>query len=598
MSEPTERSVAGSNAVVEHRTWLRAKTRAMQAIARGGIVTLVGRPGVGKTTLLLELEQDLIANQADVVWLDQASGFAGSRLGIALSDQADDLAPATLRALAKRSVASVLVGGDTLTRRLQQIGAKHTVVRVVGVSLADTADYVATTRHRLGRPSAAFDGASTAVLHTRTLGIPRLLDLTADMAVFLMSLEGADRVLPSHVEAAFSSSADLVEYGQDGSDLEADEQDDPDDEHPVDRRRRRPTFVRLTGPAIALASSVATLGVVGAVLHWPLRSGQGIEAHNFGPVRLGAVPMNPVADAAGLDAAISTAVEVARALARPPSDDAGPGDSISPAPPPLPAGNQTGTTALAETGLAPDPGGPTQAPSASTTDPATASTSAVELPPTQAAAASSNQTSPQQDVASSRDDTGLAVATPDLAATTATSSLEEPLTPGRADAHSDASATEPSSVAAPASPSAGTLEIPRITGSVSPATDAPPAVIVPPVGAVAPASPGAPTSAEASTQAGVSSLAGPALPGGRNVLFPPQVGLTPQDLGDLGPPPLGDAGLVLVVRPGDTLPMLYARVYRGSRRPPYSSILSINSSRIKVGGTVVFPAPAEGWNRR
>ena len=570
MTEPVpDHAPATDCAVVGHATWRLAKAKASEAIARGGIIVLVGRPGVGKTTLLLELEQDLVANRTAVVWIDPASGIPSSRLGIALSDQADDFGPATLRALAKRSVASVLVGGDVLPKSLRRSGAKHTVVRMAGLSLADTADYVATTRRLLGRPAANFDPASIVVLHARTLGIPRLLDITADTAVFLTLLEGADRVLPSHVEAAFSSSADLVDYGQDEIESRLDEQDYPD-EQISDGSRRARLSARLIGPAIAIASSAATVGVLGALLHWPIDLAGRLEPRDFGPVRLGAIPMNPVADAAGLAAALSTVAEVTHAPGKPPSDDAGRDDGAAFVPPAVepvatprspPAERQTGTTAFAQAGLAPDPADTTQVPIASTTDPAPAPTPAVGSPPTQVTAAGPNQTSSQQGAASSRDDVGKAGST--------TGPAPSPL--GKSDVNAGFAVGGEANAGpdASAAPSLAEVPLPEPSGTVP-----------------------------ASTAANVPHTVEPPVPDEKTTPFSPPGGLTPQDLGDLGSTPLDDAGLLLVVRPGDTLPMLYARVYRGLRRPPYAKIVSINRSAFKVGGTVVFPAPADGWGRR
>jgi hypothetical protein len=57
-------------------------------------------------------------------------------------------------------------------------------------------------------------------------------------------------------------------------------------------------------------------------------------------------------------------------------------------------------------------------------------------------------------------------------------------------------------------------------------------------------------------------------------------------------------GLVLVARAGDTMPALYAKVYRGLRPPPYPDVIATNPMPLRPGELVVFPAPPGGWARQ
>ncbi len=62
------------------------------------------------------------------------------------------------------------------------------------------------------------------------------------------------------------------------------------------------------------------------------------------------------------------------------------------------------------------------------------------------------------------------------------------------------------------------------------------------------------------------------------------------------PPPPVAAGpsLLLVAQPGDTLPVLYAKVYAGVEPPPFAQVQALNPS-VRPGVRLVFPAPPSGW---
>jgi MSHA biogenesis protein MshM len=60
-------------------------------------------------------------------------------------------------------------------------------------------------------------------------------------------------------------------------------------------------------------------------------------------------------------------------------------------------------------------------------------------------------------------------------------------------------------------------------------------------------------------------------------------------------PRLGGPGLALMVKEGDTIMALYAKVYRGLTPPPYAAVLAINRIPVKPGAILVFPEPPGGW---
>jgi hypothetical protein len=68
----------------------------------------------------------------------------------------------------------------------------------------------------------------------------------------------------------------------------------------------------------------------------------------------------------------------------------------------------------------------------------------------------------------------------------------------------------------------------------------------------------------------------------------------PESLAQASSPP----GLVLVAHAGDTMPDLYAKVYRGVRPPPYSDVVAANRLPLRPGALVVFPTPQDGWRGR
>ena len=63
-------------------------------------------------------------------------------------------------------------------------------------------------------------------------------------------------------------------------------------------------------------------------------------------------------------------------------------------------------------------------------------------------------------------------------------------------------------------------------------------------------------------------------------------------------PPHGSPGLILVAGADDTLPALYARVYRGVIPPPYAAVAAANHSPVRPGDLLVFPEPPNGWSKR
>ncbi len=67
------------------------------------------------------------------------------------------------------------------------------------------------------------------------------------------------------------------------------------------------------------------------------------------------------------------------------------------------------------------------------------------------------------------------------------------------------------------------------------------------------------------------------------------------------PPPVPEqesgASLLLVAQPGDTLPVLYAKIYAGAEPPPFAQVQALNPI-VRPGVRLVFPAPPGGWPKQ
>ena len=78
----------------------------------------------------------------------------------------------------------------------------------------------------------------------------------------------------------------------------------------------------------------------------------------------------------------------------------------------------------------------------------------------------------------------------------------------------------------------------------------------------------------------------------------PPASVTPSrvDAGRIVPQlaPARHASLLLLAGPDDTLPSLYAEVYRGIAPPPYAQVATLNPV-VRSGVRLVFPAPPTGW---
>jgi hypothetical protein len=57
-------------------------------------------------------------------------------------------------------------------------------------------------------------------------------------------------------------------------------------------------------------------------------------------------------------------------------------------------------------------------------------------------------------------------------------------------------------------------------------------------------------------------------------------------------------GLLLIVRSGETLTSLYAKVYKGVVPPPFGAVAAANPRHPKAGDVLVFPPPPGGWKKQ
>ncbi len=172
----------------------------------------------------------------------------------------------------------------------------------------------------------------------------------------------------------------------------------------------------------------------------------------------------------------------------------------------------------------------------------------------------------------------------------APSTIKLPLVPDAVPPAPSPSSTTPSSepgIQAPPIAAAPVHESP------APAAPTPPLVVAPPV---APPPALAPLP-EAATASPVAPVPSPQPTGASPVTVPP-VSVPPSrvDAGRIVPQlaPARHASLLLLAGPSDTLPSLYAEVYRGITPPPYAQVETLNPV-VRSGVRLVFPAPPTGW---
>jgi hypothetical protein len=58
---------------------------------------------------------------------------------------------------------------------------------------------------------------------------------------------------------------------------------------------------------------------------------------------------------------------------------------------------------------------------------------------------------------------------------------------------------------------------------------------------------------------------------------------------------LPNTGLVILVREGDTLPVLFSQIYQGVTPPPFEMVAAMNHSPLVPGSLAIFPTPTGGW---
>lgn len=133
---------------------------------------------------------------------------------------------------------------------------------------------------------------------------------------------------------------------------------------------------------------------------------------------------------------------------------------------------------------------------------------------------------------------------------------------------------------------------------LSPTASTPPATPIPPPASLPPSS--APAPQQSAPAPATSLLQQPApLP----TIVVPVLPATPLSV-DPGPrqpaaqpsrTAIRPGSLLLMTAPGDTLPSLYARVYRGVTPPLFETVQALNPGTLRPGMRLVFPAPDGGW---
>lgn len=209
------------NEVVAHPGWAAAMKRALEALAKPGVVVITGGEGSGKTLLMQALARALNEAGRKAVLLGSGIPSQAGKPEIVLVDEAHRLSGGLLRALAGKAACCVFAGPPSLLDQVEGLAVEHVVL--APLSPAEVGPFLATQLARAHQPADLLHPDAVAALAWRSAGVPRRLQLLAGLAIFMARLENADQVTRAHVDQA-----DEV---QNGTTLENDEQDAwPDDD--------------------------------------------------------------------------------------------------------------------------------------------------------------------------------------------------------------------------------------------------------------------------------------------------------------------------------------------------------------------------------
>ncbi|MGG5889292.1 hypothetical protein ACLF3G_19330 [Falsiroseomonas sp. HC035] len=204
---PTSHGVHAARPL-RHEAWETAEAALLAAVRQGGgVVALLGGPGVGKTLMLDSLERKLRADGLVVQRLDFGDEATGDEAtgaeaaAVLLVDEAGRIDDAGLAALAAApDRVAVLAALPAFAARLEEV--PHRVVRLPGLRAEDVERYVAARLAALEVPASRMGPDAVAALGLESAGVPRLLNVLVGSSLFIAGLEKAQAVSGEHVRSA------------------------------------------------------------------------------------------------------------------------------------------------------------------------------------------------------------------------------------------------------------------------------------------------------------------------------------------------------------------------------------------------------------
>lgn len=561
-SSPTPASAAKGrdDAPVQHPSWCEAYDNLMIALVAGltagpAFLALLGPAGTGKTWMLQAAAAALRQRGQPVILVRRGElpieVFPGTAVLVDEAARMDDGQLARLAAVRDASV--VLADLPAFATRLKQLTRQPTVVPLAPIAREDMPEFVMAWLAARGLPAAVLTHPAVSRLSDHSGGVPRLvvqllraaLAVNGEMGVAGIGADAVDEMAALRLggldtEIALPAVPDTPHMGQQTPGAAPDTPGIAGEE-PVAAAPVPPSETPATPPAPLESVLMAST------------AGESVQPHR----RVRRAPAT--ATLAALAASLLIAAPLAVHHVRQAPVDLG--------------------TVLAKSQTTPaTPGATHDAEIPRGSDMPAAQQLPVHVPDTAPDAAPSATIAPQAQ-------SEAASSTPPSPASNSSPASDPSLVPGTPSAPSTEAAAAPmQEPAIAASPDQATAPVPE----PNPPEPAPPD---PPAPAVTPP---APNGGRLASIPSITIVAPHAAPSTAEPVPMPLREEPAQSPAQPG----GAPGLILVAHAGDTMPDLYAKVYRGLSPPPYAEVVAANHLPLRAGAIVVFPMPQGGWPAR
>lgn len=538
---PASAATGGSDAPVQHPGWCEAYDSLMIELVAGltagpAFLALLGPAGTGKTWLLHAAAAGLRRRGQPAILVRRGElpieVFPGTAVLVDEAARMDDRQLARLAAVRDASI--VLADLPAFAVRLDQLARPPAIVPLAPLAPGDMPEFVAAWLGARGLPVGMLTHSAVARLFDHSGGVPRLVVQLLRAALAMHGGMGAASIGPDAVDEM----AALRLGGFDAGTAQPAVQDAP---HPSPEQpgiaQDAPGMAGEESAADPAPPSEAPLSKAPAIPPSP-EPAPAAHTSTAPPAGVSVQPRRRIRRAAraAVLPALAASLLMAAALAV---------RHVQQAP-------SNRDTVLAASGTAP---------------------SAASAPHDAEIPAASSMIGPQPPPVHVPDaDASVAIQAPPEAAPSV------PPSPSPAPTI-EATPAPPQEVAVAASPAQAADPAPNLS---EPPPAAPAQAVIPPM----------PDEGRRAAVPSITVMAPPAVPSPPEPApAPPSEAPEPQSLAQAS----GAPGLVLVAHAGDTMPALYAKVYRGVRPPPYSDVVAANHVPLRPGAIVVFPAPQDGW---